>query len=55
MIANREISIKDKGLIIKAKVETVYEKTIKPFGNLGKICVSKKYLESKVYVIVLED
>ena len=54
MLADREISIKDQELIIKEKVETVYEKTVTSFGNSGKVDVSKKYLGRRVYVIVLK-
>ena len=49
-----EVSIQDKKLIIKENVETVYEKTVTPFGNSGKVDVSKKYLGRRVYVIVLK-
>ena len=43
-MTDREISIQDEKLIIKENVETVYEKTVTPFGNSGKVDVSKKYL-----------
>ena len=49
-----EVSIQDKKLISKENVETVYEKTVTPFGNSGKVDVSKKYLGRRVYVIVLK-
>ena len=32
-MTDREISIQDEKLIIKENVETVYEKTVTPFGN----------------------
>jgi putative transposon-encoded protein len=53
-MTDREISIQDEKLIIKENVETVYEKTVTPFGNSGKVDVSKKYLGRRVYVIVLK-
>ena len=53
-MTDREISIQDEKLIIKENVETVYEKTVTPFGNSGKVYVSKKYLGRRVYVIVLK-
>ncbi len=54
MTADSEISIVDQDLIIREKVETVYEKTVTPFGNSGKVDVPKKYLGKRVYVIVLK-
>ena len=51
-MTDREISIQDEKLIIKENVETVYEKTVAPFGNSGKVDVSKKYLGRRIYVIV---
>jgi len=33
----------------------VYEKTVTPFGNSGKVDVPKKYLGKRVYVIVLKE
>ena len=53
-MTDREISIQDEKLIIKENVETVYEKTVTPFGNSGKVDVSKKYFGRRVYVIVLK-
>ena len=53
-MTDREISIQDEKLVIKENVETVYEKTVTPFGNSGKVDVSKKYLGRRVYVIVLK-
>ena len=47
-MTDREISIQDEKLIIKENVETVYEKTVTPFGNSGKVDVSKKYLGRRV-------
>ena len=32
-MTDREISIQDEKLIIKENMETVYEKTVTPFGN----------------------
>ena len=47
-MTDREISIQDEKLIIKENLETVYEKTVTPFGNSGKVDVSKKYLGRRV-------
>jgi putative transposon-encoded protein len=43
-MTNREVNIKVQTLTIKENVETVYEKTLTPFGNSGKIDVVKKYI-----------
>ena len=53
-MTDREINIKDQTLTIREDVETVYEKTVTPFGNSGKVDVAKKYLVKRVYVIVLK-
>jgi putative transposon-encoded protein len=52
-VTDREINIKDQILTIREDVETVYEKTVTPFGNSGKVNVAKKYIGKSVYVIVL--
>ena len=54
-MTDREISIRDEILTIRENVETVYEKTVTPFGHSGKVDVSKKHLGKRVYVIVLKD
>ena len=36
-MTDRELSIQDEKLIIKENVETVYEKTVAPFGNSEKL------------------
>lgn len=51
-ITDREISIKDQILTIRENVETVYEKTVTPFGNPGKVDVAKRYVKKRVCVIV---
>ncbi|MCL5988952.1 MAG: DUF2080 family transposase-associated protein [Candidatus Thermoplasmatota archaeon] len=33
----------------------MYEKTVTPFGNSGKVDVAKKYIGKRVYVIVLKE
>ena len=54
-MTDREINIKDQILTIRENVETVYEKTVTPFGNSGKVDVAKKHIGKRVYVIVLKD
>ena len=51
----RKIEVKQQNLVIKEKVETLYEKTITPFGNSAKIDAPKKYIGRRAYVIILED
>ena len=41
-VTDRKINIKDQTLTIRENVETVYEKTVTPFGNSGKVDVAKK-------------
>jgi len=54
-IKDREISIKDETIIIKDGVETLYEKTVTPFGNSAKVDVPKRFIGRRVYVVVLKD
>ena len=51
----RIVNIKDKELTIKDKVETLYEKTITPFGNSAKIDAPKKYIGRRAFVIIMDD
>ena len=37
---DREISIKNEKIILRDEVETLYEKTVTPFGNSGKVDVT---------------
>ena len=41
-------------MTIREKVKTVYEKTVTPFGNSGKVDVAKEYIGKRVYVIVVK-
>jgi putative transposon-encoded protein len=52
---DREISIKNEKIILRDEVETLYEKTVTPFGNSGKVDVPRKFIGKRVYVIVLKD
>ena len=51
----RRIEVKHEDLIIKDKVETLYEKTITQFGNSAKIDAPKKYIGKRAYVIIMKD
>jgi len=53
-IKDREISIKDE-TIIKDGVETLYEKTVTPFGNSAEVDVPERFIGRRVYVVVLKD
>ena len=52
---DREISIKNEKIILRDEVETLYEKTVTPFGNSGKVDVPRKFIGKRMYVIVLKD
>jgi len=54
-IKDGEISIKDETIIIRDGVETLYEKTVTPFGNSAKVDVPKIFVDRRVYVVVLKD
>jgi len=54
-IKDREISIKVETIIIKDGVETLYEKTVTPFGNSAKLDVPKRFIGRRVYIVVLKD
>ncbi|HII17595.1 TPA: DUF2080 family transposase-associated protein [Candidatus Woesearchaeota archaeon] len=51
----RTIQTRKGDLIIKEKVECLYERTITPFGNSAKIDAQKKYIGRRAYVIILKD
>ncbi|MGC8563150.1 MAG: DUF2080 family transposase-associated protein [Thermoplasmata archaeon] len=55
MASNREISITNKKITIRDGVETLYEKTVTPFGNSAKVDVPRKFIGKRVYVIVLKS
>ncbi len=51
----RHINIIKGDLIVKEKVEVLYEKQITPFGNSGKLDAPKKYIGKRAYVIIVKD
>lgn len=51
----RKIAVRKGDLIIKEKVEVVYEKKITPFGNSAKIGAPKRYIGLRAYVIIVKD
>lgn len=51
----REIkAVKGGKVIIKDNVEEIYEKSITPHGNGGKILAPKKHIGKRVFVIILK-
>lgn len=51
----RSIEMKRGDMIIKEKVNVVYEKTITQFGNSAKIDAPKKYIGQRAYVVIVKD
>lgn len=47
--------MKKNDLLVKEKVEVLYERKITPFGNSAKIDAPKKYIGRRAYVIIVED
>jgi len=51
----RKVEVRKGDLLIKEKVEVIYEKVITQFGNSAKIDSQKKYIGYRAYVIVVKD
>jgi putative transposon-encoded protein len=51
----RHIEMKEGNLVLKEKVEVVYERVITRFGNSGKLDAPKKYIGMRAYVVVVKD
>lgn len=51
----RQIKLLSGDMIIKEKVNVVYEKVITPFGNSGKLDAPKKYIGKRAYVIIVDN
>ena len=52
---SRNVNVIKGNLIIKEKVEIIYERQITKFGNSAKIDAQKKYIGKRAYVIVVKD
>ena len=50
----RNVHVKKGDLVIKEKVEVIYERTITAFGNSAKIDAQKKYIGRHASVIILK-
>jgi putative transposon-encoded protein len=51
----RQIEMKTGDMVIKEKVEVIYEKTITAFGNSAKLDAPKKYIGHRAYVVIVKD
>jgi putative transposon-encoded protein len=51
----RRIEMRDGNLILKEKVEVVYEKVITKFGNSAKLDAPRKYIGLRAYVVIVKD
>jgi len=51
----RHIEMKEGNLVIKEKVEVVYERVITKFGNSAKLDAPKKYIGMRAYVVIVKD
>ncbi len=51
----REIKLEKDKIVLTDEVETIYEKTVTPFGTSGKIDAPKRYIGKRAYVIILKD
>ena len=51
----RKIQIIQGDFNVREKVEVVYEKTVTPFGNSGKLDAPKKYIGYRAYVVIVKN
>ena len=51
----RKIEVRKGDLVLREKVEVVYEKQVTPFGNSGKLDAPKRYIGKRAYIIVIKD
>jgi putative transposon-encoded protein len=49
----RQIKLLSGDMVIKEKVDVVYEKVITRFGTSGKLDAPKKYIGKRAYVIIV--
>ena len=55
ILTMRRIEMRDGNLVLKEKVEVVYEKVITKFGNSAKLDAPKKYVGMRAYVVIVKD
>lgn len=51
----RHINVRKGDLVIREKVEVLYERQITPFGNSAKLDAPKRYIGKRAYVIIIKD
>ena len=51
----RKIEVIKGDLIIREKVEVLYERRVTPFGNSAKIDAPKKYIGRRAYAVIVKD
>jgi len=51
----RKLEIVKGNMVLRERVEVIYEKLITRFGNSAKIDAPKKYIGKRSYVIVVKD
>lgn len=51
----RRVNVIKGNLIIKEKVEVIYEKQVTQFGNSTKIDAQKKHIGKRAYVIIVKN
>ena len=51
----RKIEVIKRDLIIREKVEVLYERRVTPFGNSAKIDAPKKYIGRRAYAVIVKD
>lgn len=51
----REVKVVKGDMVIREKVDVIYEKQVTPFGNSGKIDAPKRYIGKRVYVIIVKN
>lgn len=52
---SRKIRIIKGNMIIKEKIEVIYEKQVTQFGNSAKIDAQKKHIGKRAYVIIVKN
>ena len=51
----RKIEVKDGNFTLRDKVKVVFERRVTPFGHSAKVGVPRKYVNKRVYIIILDD
>lgn len=51
----RKLEVIKNNLVLREKVELIYEKRITRFGNSAKVDAPKKYIGKRSYVVIVKD